>query len=102
MFKHACMTILLTWGLSLFSQEKPKPMKVFILAGQSNMTGMVSNTTLEHIKMFPDTAKEFADIFDKDGNPVALDQVHVSQWKEKDSGVCWAIAATSTTNVGGW
>lgn len=63
-----------------------RPLKVYILAGQSNMTGMVSSSTLEHIKMFPDTAKEFADLFDKDGNPVVLDDVYVSQWKDKESG----------------
>jgi hypothetical protein len=61
-------------------------MKVYVLAGQSNMTGMVSKSTLEHLKMFPDTAEEFASLFDKDGNPVELDDVYVSQWKGKDSG----------------
>ncbi len=63
-----------------------KPLKVFILAGQSNATGMVRTNTLEHIKMFPETAKEFADLFDKDGNPVVLDEVYVSQWMDKNSG----------------
>ncbi|MFO7906715.1 MAG: hypothetical protein ACQESR_16900 [Planctomycetota bacterium] len=69
-----------------FCQDNPKPMKVYILAGQSNMTGIVSKHTLEHIKMFPDTAKEFADLFDENGNPVELDEVYVSQWRGKDSG----------------
>lgn len=63
-----------------------KPLKVYILAGQSNMTGMVKTNTLEHIKMFPKTAKEFEDLFNKDGSPVALDVVYVSQWKEKACG----------------
>jgi hypothetical protein len=63
-----------------------KPLKVFILAGQSNATGMVKTNTFEHIKMFPETAKEYADLFDKDGNPVVLDDVYVSQWQGKDSG----------------
>lgn len=63
-----------------------KPLKVFILAGQSNATGMVRTNTLEHIKMFPETAKEFADLFDKDGKPVVLDDVYVSQWKGKAGG----------------
>ena len=47
------------------AQEK-KPLKVYIMAGQSNMTGMVKTNTLEHIKMFPETAKEFEDLFNKD------------------------------------
>jgi hypothetical protein len=72
--------------LSAFCQGGPagkvqqKPLKVYVMAGQSNMTGMVSSATLEHIKMFPDTAKEFADLFDKNGSPVVLDDVYVSQW----------------------
>lgn len=72
--------------LSAFCQEKPKPLKVFILAGQSNMTGMAKNSTFEHIKMFPETAKEYADLFNKDGSTVVLDDVYVSQWMEKGNG----------------
>lgn len=76
----------LAFCLPSFAAEKPKPLKVYILAGQSNMTGMVAKSTLEHLKMFPDTAKEFAALFEKDGTPVELDSVYVSQWKGKDSG----------------
>jgi len=60
-----------------------KPLKIYILAGQSNMTGMARNTTLEHIKMSPDTAKEFADLFDSNGKPVELEEVQVSCWPKK-------------------
>lgn len=67
------------------AQDK-KPLKVYILAGQSNMTGIVASRTLEHVKMFPNTAKEFADLFDAEGNPVILDDVRVTQWKDKDGG----------------
>ncbi len=35
-----------------------KPLKIYLMAGQSNMTGMVKTSTMEHIKMFPDTARE--------------------------------------------
>ncbi len=62
------------------------PLKVYIFAGQSNMTGMVGNHTLEHIRMFPDTAQEFAALFDEEGNPVILNDVYVAQWRDKDSG----------------
>lgn len=68
------------------SGKKGKPLKVYILAGQSNATGMVRTNTLEHIKMFPETAKEFADLFDKNGAPVVLDDVYISQWKGKVCG----------------
>ncbi len=75
---------LLTSG-TLCAEDK-KPLKVYLLAGQSNMTGMVSSSTLQHLRMFPETAAEFADVFDKDGAPVLVDEVHVSQWQEKDCG----------------
>ena len=70
----------------LACQVTAKPMKVFILAGQSNMTGIVDARTLAHIQMFPDTAKAFAALFDAEGNPVILDEVQVSQWRGKESG----------------
>jgi hypothetical protein len=63
-----------------------KPMKVYVFAGQSNMTGMARTHTLEHLKMFPDTAETFADLFDKDGKPTTLDAVYVSQWMDKEGG----------------
>ena len=66
--------------------KKAKPLKVYILAGQSNATGMVKTNTFAHIKMFPETAKEFEDLFDTNGAPVVLDDVYVSQWKGKPGG----------------
>lgn len=72
--------------LSAFAVTKPKPLKVFVFAGQSNMTGMARTRTLEHINMFPETAKEYGDLFDKEGKPATLDAVHVSQWMGKESG----------------
>ena len=68
------------------NRKKGKPLKVYIMAGQSNMTGMVKTNTLAHIKMFPESAKEFEDLFNKDGSPVVLDDVYVSQWQGKASG----------------
>jgi hypothetical protein len=72
--------------LPAFAEEKPKPLKVFIFAGQSNMTGMARTRTLEHLKMSPETAKEYADVFDKDGKPTTLDAVYVTQWMDKEGG----------------
>jgi hypothetical protein len=70
----------------LGSEAKKKPLKVFILAGQSNATGMVRTNTFEHIKMIPETAEQFKDLFNADGLPVELDDVYVSQWKGKNIG----------------
>lgn len=55
-----------------------KPLKVYILSGQSNMVGMASAGTLEHIKMDEVALKEFNDIFDADGKPVVMDDVWIS------------------------
>ena len=66
------------------AEPKVSPLKVYILAGQSNMTGMAGTNTFEHIKMFPDTAKEFADMFNKNGSPVVLNDVYVSCWPKGD------------------
>jgi Carbohydrate esterase, sialic acid-specific acetylesterase len=72
--------------LPAFAETKPKPLKVYILAGQSNATGMARTRTLEHLKMSPETAKEYADVFDKDGKPTTLEAVYVTQWKGKEGG----------------
>lgn len=79
-------TLALACSLPAYAEQKTKPMKVFVFAGQSNMTGMARTRTLEHIKMSPETAKEYADVFDKDGKPVTLDAVFVTQWKDKEGG----------------
>ena len=85
--KPAIITALaLACPLSAIAETKPKPLKVFILAGQSNATGMARARTLEHLKMSPETAKEYADVFDKDGKPTTLDAVYVTQWKGKEGG----------------
>jgi hypothetical protein len=85
--KSAILTFLaLACTLPAFADTKPKPLKVFILAGQSNATGMARARTLEHLKMSPETAKQYADVFDKDGNPTTLDAVYVTQWKDKEGG----------------
>jgi len=78
--------IVLACAMCVGCKPKKNPLKVYILAGQSNMTGMVRSNTLEHVKMFPETAEEFKDLFNEDGSPVELNDVYVSQWKEKNCG----------------
>lgn len=53
-----------------------KPVKVFILAGQSNMEGKVQNMLLEHQAKDPRTSKLFAK-YRKDGQWVVRDDVFV-------------------------
>lgn len=59
------------------SDAGTKPLKIYILAGQSNMVGMANASTLEHIKLLPESAQEFKDLFDEKGKPVELDDVWV-------------------------
>lgn len=60
---------------SLVAQAKP--LKVFILSGQSNMVGMANIKTFPAIGMDPVTAPMLKDLLDKDGKPLVCDQVYI-------------------------
>lgn len=62
--------------LSLSIQAKP--LKVFILAGQSNMQGHAQATTLEAIKQDPAMAEMAKKLFDANGEPVVCQDVWIS------------------------
>lgn len=64
--------------LPLDASAQSKKLKVFILAGQSNMTGMGSVTTFPAIGLDPKTAPMLKDMQDKDGNPVVCDEVYIT------------------------
>ncbi len=57
--------------LILATQLHAKPLKVFILAGQSNMQGHASVTTFNSMADDPKTAPLLKEMRDKDGKPVA-------------------------------
>ena len=59
-----------------------KTVKVFILAGQSNMEGKAKNELLEHQAQAPKTARLFAR-FRKDGKWVVRDDVFIKYLKRK-------------------
>lgn len=54
------------------------PLKVFILAGQSNMQGHAEVRTFEHIGMDPQTAPILAEMQNADGSPKTCDDVWIS------------------------
>lgn len=61
------------------SPEKgPKPLKVFILAGQSNMQGHASVSTFDSLANDPKTAPLLKEMRDKDGKPTVCDQVWIT------------------------
>lgn len=55
-----------------------KPLKVFILAGQSNMEGHAHVRTLQHLAMKPETVPMYEAIQNVDGTPKVHDQVWIS------------------------
>lgn len=55
-----------------------EPLKVYILAGQSNMQGHAEISTFDHIGMDPQTAPLLKEIRDEDGSPRVCDKVWIS------------------------
>src|SRR6266853_233723 len=69
--------LLLASGLSnLHAADQPKTVKVFILAGQSNMEGKAPNALLEHQAKDPKTRALFAHLR-KDDKWIVRDDVFV-------------------------
>jgi hypothetical protein len=63
---------------TMTSQAATKPLKVFILAGQSNMQGHAKTNTFEHIGMDPATKPMLAEMLGADGKPKVCERVWIS------------------------
>ncbi|MGB0413404.1 MAG: M60 family metallopeptidase [Coraliomargarita sp.] len=59
-------------------QAQTKPLKVFILAGQSNMQGHAKVSTFDHMAMDPKTAPLLKEMRDSNGAPRICDKVWIS------------------------
>ncbi len=70
--------LLLATALALAVPASAKPLKVFILAGQSNMQGHARVSTFEHIGMDPATAPMLAEMVGPDGKPKVCERVWIS------------------------
>jgi alpha-galactosidase len=57
-----------------------KPLKVFILAGQSNMQGQASQSTLAGMAMDPETKPLYDKLVDKDGKPRVHENVYIASF----------------------
>ncbi len=80
---------LLVFGLlsvALAVAARARPLKVYILAGQSNMQGHAAVRTFPHIGMDPETAPLLEDMLDADGNPRVLEDVYITYVSEDRSG----------------
>ncbi len=64
--------------LILATQLHAKPLKVFILAGQSNMQGHAKVETFDYIGDDPTTAPLLKDMLGADGKPRVLEKVWIS------------------------
>ncbi len=65
-------------SLASLEAAEPKPLKVFILSGQSNMQGHAKTFTFEHIGMNPETAPLLTEMQDDKGKPTICEQVWIS------------------------
>jgi len=75
--KQICLMGIALLGFALSSQAAAKPLKIFILAGQSNMEGQAELRTLEGIAMDPATKPLYDKLVDKDGKPKVYEEVHI-------------------------
>ena len=71
-------SILFTLGLVLAAQLHAKPLKVFILAGQSNMEGHAKTETFDYIGDDPATAPLLKQMRGTDGKPQVCDGAWIS------------------------
>lgn len=74
----ALIALLLVPISALHSADTTKPLKVFILAGQSNMQGHAQVRTFEHIGMDPATKPMLAEMQNADGTPKVCERVWIS------------------------
>ena len=69
-----------------YAQKATKPLKIFILAGQSNMDGHAKISSFEHLAMDPDSKSLLTAMQDKNGKPVVCDHVWISYAGGKNDG----------------
>lgn len=65
-------------SLLVSGSAEAKPLKVYILAGQSNMEGHAHVKTFDHIGMDPKTAPLLKEMRNEDGTPRVCEQVWIS------------------------
>ncbi|MCX6873258.1 MAG: hypothetical protein NTW21_05540 [Verrucomicrobia bacterium] len=85
--KHSLKLLKIAGVLGLLagsgSQAAAKPLKVFILAGQSNMEGHAAVSTFDHIGMDPKTAPLLKDLRNADGTPRVCPEVDIAFFTSK-------------------
>lgn len=70
-------------GLAIFSQSiEARPLKVYILAGQSNMQGSANKSTFAAMGDDPKSAMLLGEILDQNGNPIICDNAWITYLSE--------------------
>ena len=85
MRKTAILVTVIT-GLCCSSAMAAKPLKVYILAGQSNMQGQAKVGTFDYIGGDPATAPMLKEMRGPDGKPVVCEKVWISLFGGKNVG----------------
>ena len=79
---------LVCWAqhFSVVAQQTPKPLKVFILAGQSNMEGHAKLSSFDHVGMDPETSGMLKMMRGADDSPKQCDRVWISYFTGPNEG----------------
>ncbi|MEZ6135122.1 MAG: sialate O-acetylesterase [Pirellulaceae bacterium] len=75
---HLWLATLLTSPFVAGAEPTAKKLKVYILAGQSNMEGHAKTETLDYLRDDPQTAELLTKIVDQQGKPRVADHVWIS------------------------
>jgi len=76
-FTQTAIYIAVALSVSL-GQTSAKPLKVYLMAGQSNMQGHCKLTTFPYLAMDPETAPMLKKMLNDDGSPRVIDKVWIS------------------------
>jgi hypothetical protein len=77
--KSQWMLLSFLFGSQLFAE----PLKVYIMAGQSNMQGHATESTLPYMSEFPETKPLLSKIVDENNKPKVYSKVHVAAFSEQ-------------------
>jgi alpha-galactosidase len=71
---------------SLCAETTKRPLKVFIMAGQSNMQGKARVSTIARLNATEDSRQMYQDMTEEDGTPVTVKDVHVAYFTSGRTG----------------
>jgi len=95
------MAALIMTGVTLMSMTSwGGPLKVYILAGQSNMQGHARVSTFDYMASDPATAALLKQMVDTDGRPVVLEDVYLTSLSEGRNGEPTEKQGQLTTGFG--